>query len=93
MRYLLTLNFGLGGEGWTITLAATEVGSGRVVQAPVSLLVTGTTIGLNATPSSQIPVYISELMADNTAGWKDDAGEYAPWIELFNPSTDAVDLG
>lgn len=93
VRYALTLHFGVvAGQGWTITLSANEVGSGRVVLAPVSLLVTGSVLGLNAFPSPGIPVHISELMADNTAGWRDNAGEYAPWIELFNPSTGAVDL-
>ena len=37
-------------------------------------------------------VSISELMLENTDTLADEAGEYEPWIELFNPASEAVDL-
>jgi hypothetical protein len=36
---------------------------------------------------------VNELLPLNTTGWKDSAGEFEPWIELFNPSSDSIDLG
>lgn len=37
-------------------------------------------------------VWISEVMLNNTTTLADEAGEYEPWIELFNPSAGDVDL-
>ena len=36
--------------------------------------------------------YISEFLAENRQGLKDDDGDYPGWIELCNGSSDAVNL-
>ena len=40
-------------------------------------------------------LYLNELMADNGATLEspDEAGAYPDWIELYNPGTEAIDLG
>jgi hypothetical protein len=91
-RYVVTLNFGLEGSGWDITLTVQDATTGMMTAGPVRLTTTGGRTGLNTYPSS-LPVYVSELMPDNTTGWKNDAGEVSPWIEIFNPSSGDVDLG
>jgi len=37
-------------------------------------------------------VYLSEFLADNQHGLKDDDGDYSPWIELHNGGAGAVNL-
>ena len=37
-------------------------------------------------------VYLSEFLADNQHGLKDDNGDYSPWIELHNGSAGTVNL-
>ncbi|HEY9509618.1 MAG TPA: lamin tail domain-containing protein, partial [Verrucomicrobiae bacterium] len=44
--------------------------------------------------SAPIQVYINEWMADNSATLMDSAdNQYEDWFELFNPGTNAIDLG
>ena len=38
------------------------------------------------------PLWINELQADNLTGITNRAGQHAPWVELFNPSTNTIDL-
>ncbi|MBN2021319.1 MAG: lamin tail domain-containing protein [Pirellulales bacterium] len=38
------------------------------------------------------PLWITELMAVNDSTLRDDDGEYRDWIEIFNPTNEAVDL-
>jgi hypothetical protein len=38
-------------------------------------------------------VVINEVMAQNSHTLADDSGEYGDWIELYNPTTHAVDVG
>lgn len=40
----------------------------------------------------EAPVIINEFLAKNTSGLKDDDGDYSDWIELFNRSTNVVNL-
>ncbi|MEO6035842.1 MAG: lamin tail domain-containing protein, partial [Verrucomicrobiota bacterium] len=51
----------------------------------------------NSTNSSALPpisVFINEWMADNTYTLADPAdGQFEDWFEIFNPGTNAVDLG
>ncbi|MBK9107963.1 MAG: CotH kinase family protein [Saprospiraceae bacterium] len=42
--------------------------------------------------SSEADVVINELMASNTKSVTDQDGEYDDWIELYNKSSDAVDI-
>src|SRR5437867_128429 len=37
-------------------------------------------------------VIISEFVASNSNGLRDEDGDYADWIELFNAGTNTVDL-
>ena len=37
-------------------------------------------------------IWISEVMPSNTASFKDNAGEYEPWAELFNSGSNSVNL-
>ncbi|MGO8701105.1 MAG: lamin tail domain-containing protein [Limisphaerales bacterium] len=39
------------------------------------------------------PLWINEVEPDNLTGLTNSAGEPAPWLELFNPSTNTVALG
>ncbi len=38
-------------------------------------------------------LYINEFMASNDAANTDEYGEYEDWIEIYNPGTEAVDIG
>src|SRR5262249_49206999 len=38
-------------------------------------------------------VIVSEFLANNTSGLRDEDGAYSDWIELFNSGTNTVDLG
>src|SRR5690349_19843114 len=44
-----------------------------------------------AAPINAAPV-ISEFLADNDGGFKDEDGEDQDWIEIYNPDTNPVDL-
>lgn len=44
-----------------------------------------------ALPAFQ-PLWINELQADNLTGITNRAGQLAPWVELFNPTTNTVSL-
>ena len=43
-------------------------------------------------PSSAAPI-ISEILADNESGLRDQDGDWEDWLELYNPDSDPVDLG
>jgi hypothetical protein len=59
----------------------------------IALIVLATARASVAAPAV-IPVRINELMAVNTAIVQDEAGDYEPWIELYNASaTEPWDLG
>lgn len=38
------------------------------------------------------PIYINEVMANNKATIKDEDGDYSDWVELYNPTDQAVDI-
>ena len=38
-------------------------------------------------------LWLNEAQADNVSGPVDNAGQHEPWIELFNPGTNALHLG
>lgn len=42
---------------------------------------------------SDIPVVINEVMLANGGSVAGPGGEFLPWVELYNPSVDAFDLG
>jgi len=39
------------------------------------------------------PVVLNELLASNDTVLADEGGEFDDWLELFNPGTEALDLG
>jgi hypothetical protein len=43
-------------------------------------------------PSVQPSIYVNEIVAKNETGITDEAGEYEDWIEIFNNSSQPVDL-
>jgi hypothetical protein len=38
------------------------------------------------------PLWLNEVQADNLTGITNSAGQHVPWLELFNPTTNAVSL-
>jgi hypothetical protein len=50
-------------------------------------------LGSRCVPASNSPIRLNEVMPANTNSCRDEAGEYDDWIELYNPSEAAVDLG
>ena len=38
-------------------------------------------------------LYINEFMASNDSGYTDENGDHDDWIEIYNPGTEAVDIG
>jgi hypothetical protein len=42
---------------------------------------------------SDLPLYINEFLASNEAGYTDPAGEHDDWVEIYNASQSAIDLG
>ena len=43
-------------------------------------------------PHAFPPLWINEIQADNIRTMANSAGQYVPWIELYNPSTNTVPL-
>jgi len=43
-------------------------------------------------PTNALSLIISEFMADNSKTIRDEDGDYSDWIEIFNPSTNTVNL-
>jgi hypothetical protein len=76
---------------WSIRLTGTRADT-TAAFTPIDLITTGGPNSLQETPA-RLPVLITEVMPENTGGWRDDAGELAPWIELWNPSSEATNLG
>lgn len=42
---------------------------------------------------TELAVRINEVQLRNETGVTDDTGEHAPWVELYNPTAEDVDLG
>lgn len=48
---------------------------------------------ISLTQSTRAALYISEFMATNTVGLKDENGDYSDWIEIANTGPSSVNLG
>lgn len=59
--------------------------------AGVSLSPSQTNTVLRSLPAFP-PLWINEVQPVNLNGITDDAGQHAPWIELYNPTTNSVSL-
>ena len=101
-----TLAMSAEGGGWTVTLPGQAAGTrieayaraafadGRAAFHPEANLTAPwrLTVGGPVLPPLAGPLALNELLADNQAGDKDDAGEREDWIELHNQSAEAVFL-
>ncbi len=91
VRYELRHQFGWrDGAGWNVSLTGTNA-AGFTVLEESALTATGMPVLCWGCPGF-VPVFVSELMPNNQTGLADEAGEREPWIELFNPAAEAVDL-
>ena len=59
----------------------------------VLLLAAGAWADAAVSFGAESPVVLNELMASNSTGTMDPQGEYEDWVELYNRSDTAVDLG
>ena len=62
---------------------------------PGGTLTTATPDALNSVTQSLTPfpsLWINEIQADNLTGITNRAGQRVPWIEIFNPGTNAVSM-
>ena len=80
------------GQGQNLTALRCWLGRCILLASVVGF---GTGLGLVYTAfaaESASSIYISEFLAENTRGLKDDDGNYSPWIELHQTGTVPVDL-
>jgi hypothetical protein len=78
------------GPEWTNTLTGVD-GDGAVVLGETAVILTGSPVSCYTCPG-EMPVYVSEVQLLNVSTLTDEAGEYEPWIELFNPWSSPIDL-
>lgn len=67
-------------------------GTMKVFTRPLWLLL-ATTLGMGCVPSSDSPVRLNEVLPSNSNNCPDEVGERNDWVELYNTSDKAVDLG
>jgi hypothetical protein len=82
------LSVGLSGSGLSSGPINTGSDGGQIF-APAT---PGTANGDKAVLAPFPPLWINEVQADNQSGVTNHLGGLSGWIELFNPSTNAVDL-
>ncbi|MBU6401031.1 MAG: lamin tail domain-containing protein, partial [Verrucomicrobia bacterium] len=71
------------------------VSSNRITPAPLPALALATPGASNSVHTNLPPfpsLWLNEVQPDNLDGITNSAGARAPWLELFNPDTNAVDL-
>lgn len=64
---------------------------GSLLFGPIVMIGTGSPAFCSGCLDS-LPVGIGEVMVENVDTYADEAGEYDPWIELYNTSADDVSL-
>jgi hypothetical protein len=83
-------------NGGPLTLRLSGSGTVATVNpAPPSSAAAATPDTLNSVAASLTPfppLWLNELEPDNLTGITDSAGQFAPWLELYNPSTNVVSL-
>ena len=89
VRYEIAISYEFE-DGWKPTLASFDA-NGAVVLEKTALIPTGGPVQCYNCPNF-LPVWISEVMVNNAAAHADEHGDFDPWIELFNPSSDDIDL-
>jgi hypothetical protein len=82
----------LGSDGWTKSgeLRVTSASSFHIHFFFLTLLAG---LGAGCIPPSDSPVRLNEVMPSNSNNCRDSAGEHDDWIELYNTSDSAIDLG
>jgi hypothetical protein len=92
-------------DGTDPRLAGGAIAPGAIVYAAPVPVATPTTVkarakngsvwsALNEAAYDPKPLaYINEIIADNATVIADDHGDFDPWIELYNPSSQTVNLG
>lgn len=94
VRFTLGMDFVVDGSAaapWRIWVRGEEVDTGAVALEEQELVPTGGPITCWQCPSF-LPVWITEVLPDNDGATTDEAGDTDPWLELWNPSAEAVDL-
>ncbi|HYO97078.1 MAG TPA: lamin tail domain-containing protein [Polyangiaceae bacterium] len=76
---------------WAPTLSGFDTQTGERVLEPIPLVATGGPTECWLCPTA-MSVSLSEVMANNEATLPDEEGEFEPWIELYNRSSQAIDL-
>jgi hypothetical protein len=72
-------------DNWRVGNWAVATNSGRIVSP-------GTTNTTTASLTAFPPLWLNEVEPNNLTGITNRAGQHAPWIELYNPSTNMVSL-
>jgi hypothetical protein len=72
-----------------LALTANFAGYTNLVAQATPGAANSTTVTLPPFP----PLWLNEAQADNLSGPLDNAGQREPWVELFNPGTNALNLG
>jgi regulation of enolase protein 1 (concanavalin A-like superfamily) len=83
-----------------LRLSGTSPGSGQIyslqdIQLPImgsALFTPGTANSTLATLPQFPALWLNELQADNLSGITNSLGQHVPWLELYNPTTNAVSL-
>jgi hypothetical protein len=76
----------LSGSGITATVNPAPAATNLAIATPAALNSVATS--LTSFPS----LWINELQADNLNGITNRAGQHVPWLELYNPGTNALSL-
>lgn len=58
-----------------------------------SIATPGLVNSVKATQTPLSPLWLNEIEPDNSTGLADTLGNRTPWVEIFNPTTNAVALG
>jgi hypothetical protein len=80
------------GTGYSLQLIDSHLDNWRVGNWASQVANPGTanTVAASLTPFP--PLWLNEVEPENMTGITNSAGQHAPWIELYNPSTNAVSL-
>ena len=83
------------GGGRSLELIDPSQANDRVVNWSASAEAGGTpgaANGASGTIAPVPPLYVNEVLPVNASINQDDAGEYDPWVEIYNASSQAVEL-
>ncbi len=84
------------GVGYSLELIDVESDNDRVANWSASLVehgTPGTANGVAGVSAAVPPLWVNEVVSVNTSVNVDEMGEYDPWIEIYNSSDSAVDVG